>query len=192
MATLYRHIRKDKNEVFYIGIGKDTKRAFDRFSRNKHWENIVDKTEWFVEIIFEDLSWSEACIKEIEFIKLYGRKCNNTGTLCNITAGGEGFVGSHTENTKKIISQLKKGNTYWVGKKHTESSKLKISKSKLGHSVNKGKSHIAWNKGTSKVDMVKVMEMLNSNIKVGEIAKFFNVHSSTISHYIKRYKNKND
>lgn len=27
MATVYRHIRLDKNEPFYIGIGKDEKKS---------------------------------------------------------------------------------------------------------------------------------------------------------------------
>ena len=45
MAYLYRHIRLDKNEPFYIGIGGDDKgyyeRAYHKIShRNKHWKNI--------------------------------------------------------------------------------------------------------------------------------------------------------
>ena len=30
MAIVYRHIRLDKNEVFYIGIGKTEKRAYEK------------------------------------------------------------------------------------------------------------------------------------------------------------------
>ena len=39
------------------------------------------------------MTWDEACTKEIEFIKLYGRKDNNTGILVNLTDGGEGTLG---------------------------------------------------------------------------------------------------
>lgn len=47
MFYLYRHIRHDKNEPFYIGIGRtrNYERAFRKTSRNKFWKNIVSKTE---------------------------------------------------------------------------------------------------------------------------------------------------
>jgi hypothetical protein len=188
MAILYRHIRLDKNEPFYIGIGKDEKRAFTRFSRNKYWKKIVNKTDYEVQILFDDLTWEEACEKEKEFIALYGKK-NSGGILCNITDGGEGFLGKHSDETKMKISKQKKGNNFWVGKKHSQESKDKISQSKKGHSVNKGKSHPAWNKNISKVDMVKVMEMLDNNITQTKIAEFFNTDQGTISRYIKKYRN---
>lgn len=70
MIYLYRHIRLDKNEPFYIGIGKG-KRAYSKKSRNIHWLNIINSTPYEVEIILENLSWEEACEKEKEFIKLY-------------------------------------------------------------------------------------------------------------------------
>jgi hypothetical protein len=42
MAYVYRHIRLDKNEPFYIGIGKDDYSSFKRAyhtgnKRNKIW-----------------------------------------------------------------------------------------------------------------------------------------------------------
>ena len=41
MAYIYRHIRLDKNEPFYIGIGsdKDYKRAY-----NKHIESLIESS----------------------------------------------------------------------------------------------------------------------------------------------------
>lgn len=90
MAYLYRHIRLDKNEPFYIGIATHLKRAYDKSSRkNKIWQSIIAKTEYEVEILFDDLTKEEVYIKEIEFIKLYGKIYNNTGTLANLTDGGE-------------------------------------------------------------------------------------------------------
>lgn len=74
MAYIYRHIRLDKNVPFYIGIGSDDEgfylRAF-RKGRNAHWNNIVKKTDYLVEIILDDLSWEEACVKEQQIMLRY-------------------------------------------------------------------------------------------------------------------------
>jgi hypothetical protein len=51
MAYLYRHIRLDKNVPFYIGIGKyddQFKRAYSVKNRNVYWNNIVNLTEYKV------------------------------------------------------------------------------------------------------------------------------------------------
>ena len=37
MAYVYRHIRLDKNEPFYIGISKDAYRPFTKKGRNKYY-----------------------------------------------------------------------------------------------------------------------------------------------------------
>lgn len=98
MAYVYRHIRLDKNVPFYIGIGSDDKGEYKRAhdnglrSRNKYWNNIVAKTDYDIEIILDDLTWEDACRKEVEFIALYKRH-KDGGTLANLTLGGEGQVG---------------------------------------------------------------------------------------------------
>jgi len=114
MAYVYQHVRKDKNQVFYIGIGSDKKyqRAYDIKGRNKLWYNIIKKTDYIVEIIHDNLSWENACNLEIELIKKYGKKCNNTGLLCNLTDGGEGFKFNHSEKSKKQISNKLLNKTY--------------------------------------------------------------------------------
>ncbi len=93
---LYRHIRLDKNEVFYVGIGSKYKqspykRAYDYWGRSVLWKRISDKTKYEVEIILESDSLSFIKEKEREFIKMYGRINLQTGTLCNLTDGGEGI-----------------------------------------------------------------------------------------------------
>lgn len=90
---VYRHIRLDTNEVFYIGIGKSETRAYKKDGRNRIWNHIVNKTKYRVEIILEDLTVEEAENKEREFIKLYGRIDLKTGTLSNLTVGGESLLG---------------------------------------------------------------------------------------------------
>jgi len=101
---VYRHIRLDKNQPFYIGIGKIKGREKDKNNRNKWWRNIVAKTKWTAEILFEDLSYEEAAVKEREFIKMYGRKLYGEGTLCNITSGGEGTQGIIRSDAYKLNS----------------------------------------------------------------------------------------
>jgi hypothetical protein len=75
MPYVYRHIRLDKNEPFYIGIGKipNYKRAYLKSIRNVIWKQIANKTSYEIEILCDDLSWEDAMIKEQEFIALYGR-----------------------------------------------------------------------------------------------------------------------
>lgn len=54
MAIVYRHRRLDTNEIFYIGIGKEEKRAFNKKDRSLWWKRIIDKTIYNVEIISKD------------------------------------------------------------------------------------------------------------------------------------------
>lgn len=102
---LYRHIRLDKNEPFYIGIGTNLSRAHARTGRNDIWNKIVAKTDYKVQIIFNELSRSEACEKEIEFIKMYGKITDDTGCLANITPGGDILFGSDNPafNKGKVV-----------------------------------------------------------------------------------------
>jgi len=109
MAYVYRHIRKDKNQPFYIGIGSDSnyKRANESGNRrNKIWNDIVSKSDYVVDIIFDEITWEEACFLEKELIKLYGRRNLETGSLVNLTDGGEGMVGyKMTEEQKAFHRQ---------------------------------------------------------------------------------------
>jgi hypothetical protein len=155
MAYVYRHIRLDKNVPFYIGIGKDDKngrfpRAFSLDRKNSHWQSIVKKTDYRVEIIMDGIPWGLAKKKEVEFIKLYGRSDKKMGTLCNQTDGGDGWAGHimSEESKRKIrefqLSLNKKGmpGRVWSqesrdklsqtikGFKHTEENKIKMRKPK--------------------------------------------------------------
>lgn len=112
MAIVYQHIRLDTNEIFYIGIGKSQKRAFSINNRNKHWHNIVNKTNYKIEILHNNIScWKLACNIEIHLIQIYGRKDLELGTLVNMTDGGDGILNSKHN----------------LGKKHSEETKLKMS-----------------------------------------------------------------
>ena len=112
MAYVYRHIRLDNNQPFYIGIGSDCeyKRANSMKDRNKHWKNIVSSVNYRVEILIDDISWDDACEREKEFILLYGRRDLKSGTLVNLTDGGEGSLNRKmSESTKQILLNANKG-----------------------------------------------------------------------------------
>lgn len=118
---LYRHVRLDKNEVFYVGIGTKYKpfstlktteyeRGYCKSGRNPYWHRIVKKTEYRVEIILESEDYDFIKKKEVEFIALYGRRDLCKGTLTNLTDGGEGIVGIiRTEEELKKRSERMKG-----------------------------------------------------------------------------------
>lgn len=116
---LYRHISTD-NKVFYVGIGtkweKDLKenrifyyrRAFSKLGHTKAWKNIVKKG-YSVEIVLETDDKEFLFTKEVEFIKLYGKLINNTGTLTNLYDGGDTGYTSLSNSHKRKISISKKG-----------------------------------------------------------------------------------
>jgi hypothetical protein len=207
MAYLYRHIRLDKNEPFYIGIGSDTeyKRANSNHNRTKYWKNIISKTEYRIDIVMDNLSWEEACEKEKEFIALYKRKCDG-GILCNLTLGGEGVYGlKHSDQSKQLMSIQRKG------RKQSEETIIKRAKKLSGiNNPNYGKKIPDYQKeiiaaaqrGRKKSDLEKeaiysktrkkVLD-LNTNIiysSINDAAKVFNVYNTTMSRWIKN-PNKN-
>jgi hypothetical protein len=136
MAYLYRHIRLDKNQPFYIGIGSNNNydRAYNKHHRNQYWKRIINKTKYKVDILFDNISWEEACEKEKEFISLYGRVDIGTGILCNMTNGGEGTNGSK-RNIESII-RIKKSksgiNNPMYGKKISDIHRKRLSESRIG------------------------------------------------------------
>jgi hypothetical protein len=164
MAYVYQHIRLDTDEVFYIGIGSDTngkyKRANKKLGRSEHWNNIVNKAGYKVEILTHNISWDNACEEERRLIKHYGRKDLNEGTLINRTNGGEGSLGiviseetrqklKHkifTDEHRKKISDTLKGRimSEEFRKRISEVNKGKVfseeTKRKIGES-SKGRKH---------------------------------------------------
>lgn len=122
MHYVYRHIRLDTNQPFYIGIGRNSHaRAHSKKNRNPYWHNIVNRAGYRVEILLDDLTFEEACSKEIEFIALYGRFPD--GILCNITEGGGGLKNPTLETRKKIASGKLGVKNPQFGKKWTEGKK---------------------------------------------------------------------
>ena len=207
---VYQHVRLDKNEIFYIGIGKtkNYKRAYSKSGRNSYWYNVVNKTDYKVEIIVDNLSWEEASTKEIELITLHGRKDLGIGTLVNLTDGGQGATNVKvSEETKLKLSEAKKG------KKYSDSHRLAMSKSKKGvklseeHKANlfnpqhrknlseaaKGKSNMTGKKhkeGFFEKKCLKIIDCVTLEIFRGckEAAKAYNMPYNTLYNWLNNDK----
>lgn len=158
---LYRHIRLDKNEPFYIGIGtkqnrnhysleSEYRRAYEKNRKESFiWRNIVNKTEYDVEILIESDDYEFIKQKEIEFIKLYGRINKDTGCLANMTDGGDGlinFIRTKEWSKKRSLSMtgkiqsaetIEKRKNSRKGYKHSEETKRKIANSHKGKKVSR-------------------------------------------------------
>jgi len=122
---LYRHIRLDKNEPFYIGIGKiykkylsehygngqRYKRAWDFAQRSDLRKKVFSKCNKNirVEILFESSDRNFIKQKEIEFVSLYGRINLKTGILTNLTPGGDcGLESLFSEERRERLRQIGK------------------------------------------------------------------------------------
>jgi|LakMenEpi03Aug12_release.lakeMendotaPanAssembly.Ray.scaffolds.fasta_scaffold263931_4 hypothetical protein len=128
MAIVYQHIRLDNNNIFYIGIGTKLKRAYEKSDkRNIVWSRIVNKTDYKIEILAENISWEDACKMEISLIKKYGRLDLGLGTLANLTDGGDGSINriQPKEEKEKRANSIR-------GMKRNDETKLKISLANKG------------------------------------------------------------
>ena len=194
MAYVYRHIRLDKNEPFYIGIGKsdfDFNRAYSHKNRNVYWNNIVNVTKHRVEIMLQDITWEEACEKEIEFIDLYKKNTQN-GSLCNISdGGGGGFLSKEINEKRKrslighLVSQetRNKIGAKAKGRKPSEQTKLKMS---LSHKKNKTGDWLET-KGHKNGRAFKVYQYSLDGVLLNEwecaqyAVKFYNMNRTSIT-----------
>jgi hypothetical protein len=171
MAYVYCHIRIDKEEPFYIGIGTDNinyKRAKERARRSKFWKKIVSKTNYKVEILFDNLTWEEAKIKEVELILKYGRKDIGNGTLVNMTDGGDGTINKVFDDNyrKKLSIAAKKRDNYKNYEKMQEGRKnFKVTdeyRQKLSN------AHTGKKKTQNQIDLSR-KRMLTANPSKGKL-----------------------
>jgi predicted transcriptional regulator len=153
---VYRHIRIDKNEPFYIGIGNRLERAYRKDGRNDIWNKIIAKTDYKVQILFDDVNEEFAKNKEKELIKLYGRIHYNDGTLANLTEGGDNIECPQSKRDKLRLANL--------GKKHTQETKDKISRNK------KGKKHSEQSKKNMGLSKIGLKRSEETKKKLSEIA----------------------
>ena len=128
---VYVWIRKDTNQIFYVGKGHAEKYK-DMCSRNDwflHVVNKVGKENIEIKFLEENLSEEEAFEKE----KYYIKKFREEGKpLVNLTDGGDGSGNWYqflTEEEKERHREISKS---WLGRKHTEETKEKMRKAATG------------------------------------------------------------
>jgi hypothetical protein len=187
MAYVYRHIRLDKNEPFYIGIGSDMtyKRAKEKSRRSQLWNKIIAKTDYEVEILVDDITFDYAKLKEIEFIKLYGRIDLGNGTLANLTDGGDGLINRifTSEHRRKLsLSQ--------VGRKLSEEQKDKLRKYRIGI-PNSPEARLKISKANKgRINTPELMELLiNRTGKKNPAFGITGVKCKNFKGYIQVFKN---
>jgi hypothetical protein len=124
MAVVYIHRRLNDDEVFYVGVGKRSNRAYSIYGRNKHWNNAVKKYGYRVEITHDGICYEEALSIEKYLVSFYGRADLKSGNLVNKTDGGDGV-----ENPSFRLSGEKHP---MYGKRHRDESRHKMSASQKG------------------------------------------------------------
>ena len=133
------------NKPFYVGKSYN-RTGYSRYSshisesnyKRNHKTNTIRKiinsgnVVGFT-IVFETDNEQLAFNKEIELIKLYGRRNIKTGILTNLTDGGEGASGykitEHGREKRRLLSKGKNNAMY--GKTHTVKSKKQISENRI-------------------------------------------------------------
>jgi hypothetical protein len=200
MAYVYRHIRLDKNEPFYIGIGTTMssgrcKRAFDKSNRNRFWNFVANKTEFDVEIIFDNVDLDYAIEKEKEFIELYGLSCNGSGTLTNIKIGGDYMGSPYSIKIPKSNSHKEKIRNAHLNRKRSKEHQDNLNKAMKGRVfTEKGKIACSVRSlGGKNPTAKKVIDTSNGKIYdcIKDAAIDLNINATSLRCYLLGYyKNK--
>lgn len=190
MYYLYQHRKLSDNSIFYIGISRHNKqfkykRARATDARNNLWKKIFNKHGFKHEILIESDDLTFIKNKEIELIALYGKICDKTGILANLTDGGEGTFGYHHTFENKLKSSLR-----MKERKVTEETRFKMSQAQLGKIVPKevGMKISLAKKGknlgvTSQNKSIKILHIpTNTEFKsISQASKFFKLRRCTLS-----------
>jgi hypothetical protein len=130
----YIYIFKDENGVpFYIGKGHGKRYLMHLLGKgNLYVLNVIEQIEaagkdFDIAIEYVD-SEQRAFEREIELIRLHGRRDIGTGTLCNHTDGGEGASGRIL--SKETIERIRRALT---GKRLSEQHVESLRRSHQGH-----------------------------------------------------------
>jgi hypothetical protein len=112
---IYKDPRPTKNQqVVYVGKGTGDRAWYHwkvKASHNKGFGAFLallrrEKREPIIEIIKDNLDEAEAFYEEMMMIEVYGRRDLGTGTLFNLTDGGEGTSGAiRTEEWRNRVKE---------------------------------------------------------------------------------------
>lgn len=83
--------RKPSGEPFYVGIGDDARIKCK--ARNKFHTGVCRKHAGWSRTVIETTTWDKCVELEMFLISEIGRRDLKTGTLVNLTSGGEGALG---------------------------------------------------------------------------------------------------
>ena len=160
-------------EPIYVGKGTRT-RAYFLSNRNNMLSGKIRKFgKPVVFFVGRKLPESEAFELEKALIKTIGRVDLCSGTLCNLTDGGEGLFGfTHTDATKEKIGAANRGKPTW-NKNGTMSPewKEKISAKHKGKTLSEGhkkklsdahKGKPTWNKGLTGIYSEEVRKQMSA------------------------------
>ena len=200
---LYTHTRLDKNEIFYVGIGKQKNfaRAYVKYKseRNSIWIKITKKTDYRVDILLKELTKEEAAETERYLISYYGRIDLGTGRLCNMTGGGDGMWNTPmTEDNKKKLSENMMGaKNHMFGKKQSAETIAARSKSNTGKKRSDEHNKRASINNTQRIEVdvynYTTNEFIGSYHSISEAARQLNCSNSKASLVLngKRMQHKN-
>ncbi len=144
---VYYDPRKDPIEPIYVGKGHGRRmyhhltKAKNPILRRKLAHIQRDGLAPIIKKVAENLEALEAMLLEQDLILRHGRLKLGTGTLCNLTEGGEGAVGfRHRPETKALLSKQRQGAPQTeaqyqanCARRHTPEGRAKISKATKGH-----------------------------------------------------------
>lgn len=123
---IYIWIRKDKEEVFYVGKGSKN-RYKDMSMRNRYFLNIVNKVGMDnieIKIIEDGLTEEEAFNREIYYIDFYKKEgCK----LANLTKGGEGSSNWYDFLTEEEKERHRRISACFTNRKHSIETRKKMS-----------------------------------------------------------------
>jgi len=176
------------NQIFYVGKGS-RKRYLIQRRNNSHHQNILDKlfrAEYVMKdiafIIKDNLSESISLFEEIKLIKEIGRIDLKTGTLVNMTDGGEGGSGYiYSQETRDKISKSLTG--------HIVSQKTRDKLSKARQNISQEtKDKISKANTIKKPTKDKLYNLYTTQkLTQEEIGKIYNVNSGTIRKWMRHY-----
>jgi len=193
---VYQHQKTDTNDIFYVGKGQRN-RCKQTHGRNQYWHRVANKHGFVPQILIDGIDEEFAFFVEKEVIDLYRRRGID---LVNATDGGEGSSGykhteehkaklkgntygastwgvnfkgkHHSEKTKALWAESRKGNTNKLGKKLTEEQRANISKAMTGKIIKVRR--------ILSDDQVRQVRLWLISESIAEIARRMNVGESTI------------
>ncbi|MCG7345342.1 hypothetical protein MHZ92_14480 [Sporosarcina sp. ACRSL] len=147
MFYVYEYYKVDSDEVFYVGKGTG-QRMFETHNRNKYFNAVLKKYDCNVRIVHDGLTNEEACEKEIERIaemKAIGQAyCNFTNGGTGFSTGKLNPIHRRLRNGEVSLFSKKKffgEKNGFYGRQHTEDTKRRISESRKGKGGQFGKDN---------------------------------------------------